>query len=431
MTTDKTLQRACGPQKWRISTLRNIEVSDTVTKKISTSIEKGKKCDPLPTLREQCVLESNTKIIKYMRGVREVVTRLRESLGLINEEIKSLLLCKDALERAFEHVRKDIRLNKDTIELRTARPRREKQKDQADRLLLREKQELLSIKKTHEASLRAAQKQLAELNASRKRLSEVLLERNQVVDFLAEHAKNGKKERAQSTLKTERRYVKEEDEEEIAPEIIPLIDTPEAIEADKVSADAREKSDRIRAQIKKTIGDCYQKQKIAHDNVNAGLIKKVAETVSLEQQLDIARGKNRAAIHRQQRHQDLTKTAKGYADGPEAVEDITTREKVTRPYVRVFQRHPATELSEMQKVMRASTTLGMSVEESMRNLQLLKQAKERLNADLKDKRAATSTDTALVRLRRRRANHRWVLDNLPAANSILTDSITPWYDTHK
>ena len=63
---------------------------------------------------------------------------------------------------------------------------------------------------------------------------------------------------------------------------------------------------------------------------------------------------------------------------------------MTRPYVRVFQRHPATELPEMQKVMRASTTLGMSVEESMKNLQLLKQAKERLNADLKDKRAATS-----------------------------------------
>merc|ERR1712227_1161887 len=107
--------RSCGPQKWRISTLENIDTSDVITKKINASIEKGKKMDPLPTLREQCVLESNTKIIKYMRGVREVVTRLRDSLGLINEEIKSLLLAKDALERAFEHVRKDIRLNKDTI----------------------------------------------------------------------------------------------------------------------------------------------------------------------------------------------------------------------------------------------------------------------------------------------------------------------------
>jgi len=424
--------RNCGPNKWRMTTLETIEASDTITKRINTSIEDGKKCDPLPTLREQCVLESNTKIIKYMRGVREVVTRLRESLGLINEEIKSLLLCKDALERAFEHVRKDIRLNKDTIELRTARPRREKQKDQADRLLGHEKHELLSIKQILETKLRQSQKQLSELKAARKRLNEVLLERNQVVDFLAEHANNGKKKRAQSQ-QTERRYAKKECEEteEFAPEIIPLIDTPEAQEADKVSANAREKSDRLRANIKKTVGDCYMRQQSAHDNVNAGLIKKVAETVSLEQQLDIARGKNRASIHRQTRHHDLTKTAKGYADGPEAVEDITTREHVTRPYVRVYQRHPCTELTEVQKIMRASTSLGMSVEESQLNLKLLRNAKMKLNADLKDKRAATATDTALVRLRRRRANHRWVLDNLPAANSIVTGSITPWYDTHK
>lgn len=120
------------------------------------------------------------------------------------------------------------------------------------------------------------------------------------------------------------------------------------------------------------------------------MIKKVAETVSLEQQLDIARGQNRAAIHRQKRHQDLTKTAKGYADGPEAVEDITTRENVIRPYVRVYQRHPATELTEVQKIMRASTNLGVSIEDSQRHIQMLKQAKERLNADLKDKRAATA-----------------------------------------
>jgi len=425
--------RNCGPQKWRITTLQNIDASDAITKKITASIEKGKKVDPLPTLREQCVLESNTKIIKYMRGVREVVTRLRESLVLINEEIKSLLLAKDALERAYEHVRKDIRLNKDTIELRTVRPRREKQRDQADRLLLKEKQELLSIKQTLEASLRESQKQLFELKAARKRLNEVLLERNQVLEFLAEHANNGKKQRAQTTQPSDRRSVKDEtdDQEEFPPEIMPLIDTPEAVEADKVTADARQKSDKLRGQIKKTIGDCYMRQKAAHDNVNNGLIKKVAETVALEQQIDIARGKNRAATHRQQRHQDLTRTARGYADGPEAVEEITTRENFTRPYVRVYQRHPATELTEVQKIMRASTSLGMSVEESQRNLYLLKEAKEKLNADLKDKRAASATDTALVRLRRRRANHRWVLNNSPAAKPIVKASITPWYDTHK
>ena len=56
-------------------------------------------------------------------------------------------------------------------------------------------QELHSIKQTHEASLRVAQRQLAELNSARTRLNAVLLERNQVIDFLAEHAKNSKLQR--------------------------------------------------------------------------------------------------------------------------------------------------------------------------------------------------------------------------------------------
>jgi len=45
--------RNCGPNKWRMTTLETIEASDTITKRINTSIEDGKKCDPLPTLREQ------------------------------------------------------------------------------------------------------------------------------------------------------------------------------------------------------------------------------------------------------------------------------------------------------------------------------------------------------------------------------------------
>jgi hypothetical protein len=49
---------------------------------------------------------------------------------------------------------------------------------------------------------------------------------------------------------------------------------------------------------------------IAHENVNSGLIMKVSETVHLEQQLDIARGENRATIHRLTRHKNLTMTAK-------------------------------------------------------------------------------------------------------------------------
>ena len=46
--------------------------------------------------------------------------------------------------------------------------------------------------------------------------------------------------------------------------------------------------------------------------------------------------------------------------------------------------------------MRASSALGMSVEESHRNLQLLRDAKKALNADLKDKRAASAVSVFLI-----------------------------------
>jgi len=420
----------CGPQKWKMSTLENIDSSNQIMKKSVRSIEKGKRVDPLPTLREQCVLESNTKIIKYMRGVRAVVVRLRESLGLINEETKSLILCKDALQRAFEHARKDIRLNKDTMELRKNRPRRETEQDQADILLLKEKQELLNIKKIHESSLRDAQRQLQDLNYARTRLNDVLLERNQVVDFMAEHVNNGRKPTKVQRRQIDTRVKEDEGDLTFPPEIQPLIDTPEAIAADELSLESRTESARLRQQIKKSIQDCYTRQKNAHEDVNNGLVTKVAETVALEQQLDLARGKNRTAIHRQDRHKFLTEVSRGYASGPEAKEQITTRESFTRPVVRVFHRHPSTDLTEVQKIMRASSALGMSVEESHRNLQLLRDAKKALNADLKDKRAASATDTALIRLRRRRANHRWVLDGTPADKSIIEAAVTPWKDSN-
>ena len=50
-----------------------------------------------------------------------------------------------------------------------------------------------------------------------------------------------------------------------------------------------------------------------------------------------------------------------------------------------------------------------SMEETRRNMALLKLAGKRLNHDIKDKRSASEVDANIVRLRRRKANHRWVL----------------------
>ena len=45
-----------------------------------------------------------------------------------------------------------------------------------------------------------------------------------------------------------------------------------------------------------------------------------------------------------------------------------------------------------------------------KNLMLLKLAQKGLQADMRDKKMAADIDSSIVRLRRQRANHRWVLD---------------------
>lgn len=58
--------------------------------------------------------------------------------------------------------------------------------------------------------------------------------------------------------------------------------------------------------------------------------------------------------------------------------------------------------------------LSQSLKATSRNVALLHLARLRLSDDMRDKRVASSIDSAIVRLRRRRSNYRWVMegDNL-------------------
>lgn len=71
----------------------------------------------------------------------------------------------------------------------------------------------------------------------------------------------------------------------------------------------------------------------------------------LQQHLQVNHGENRAAIHRSQRHYDVTEKAQGYSLGAVAYNDVTSREKIDRPLIKVFQRHPGTQLPEAQNLI--------------------------------------------------------------------------------
>ena len=115
-----------GPESWRNNTLKGIKLSQTIVQKSDKNCDIGRSMDPLPHLRDTVAQLSNEEIHRYTREVRGVVAKLRESLLETNEEIKSLTRGREALEKALEHTRKDLHLNKDSHENRLSRPTRER-----------------------------------------------------------------------------------------------------------------------------------------------------------------------------------------------------------------------------------------------------------------------------------------------------------------
>ena len=115
-----------GPASWRSNTLKEIKLSQNVVNRSDRACDMGRCMDPLPHLRDTVGQLSNDEAHKYFRQTRGIVCLLRESLLETNEEIKVLTRGKEALEKALEHRRKDLKLNQDSQQMRQSRPAREK-----------------------------------------------------------------------------------------------------------------------------------------------------------------------------------------------------------------------------------------------------------------------------------------------------------------
>lgn len=400
-----------GPDCWRDATTKNIKVSQNVMQKSDKGTDLGKQLDPLPTLRDNCAQQSNAKVHSYVRQTRLVVVKLRDSLLETNEEIKSLLRGKEALEKNLEHIRKDILLNKQSVTIRRSRPTRERDSDGADDLLNKERLCLLRIKGTLEGELRATQKQLQILASARRRLSNTLMERNRVLDLITHAVSSARPASGRTSVKEEASGRAPSAEPPETPEPDPIGPyTPESAEAVHSASDARASSASLRREIRSTIDRCVSEQKNMHLTVNNSMTQRIAETITLTQHLQVNHGENRAAIHRSQRHYDLTDRAQGYTLGPVAYNDLTSREKLDRPLVKVYQRHPGSQLPEAHNLIEGNVGLMQSLKATSRNIALLHLARLRLSDDIRDKKVATGIDSAIVRLRRRRSNYRWVME---------------------
>lgn len=59
--------------------------------------------------------------------------------------------------------------------------------------------------------------------------------------------------------------------------------------------------------------------------------------------------------------------------------------------------------------MQATEVYQNSMDTTMKNMALIKLAHKSLKADIMDKRKAAFLDSDVIRLRKRKVNHRWVL----------------------
>ena len=113
-------------EKWKESTIRSIKVAQTLVARAENDLDDAIGRDPLPSLRDRCVRETNRRIQEYARSVRAVVVRLRQSFVAVNEEMKSMNRMKEHLYRSLNATRRLININLQSVQVRQERPMREK-----------------------------------------------------------------------------------------------------------------------------------------------------------------------------------------------------------------------------------------------------------------------------------------------------------------
>ncbi|XP_068180517.1 tektin-like protein 1 [Antennarius striatus] len=350
---------------------------------------------PATALRDQCARASTAVATDYMRRVREVEARLRRQAGRVREEATKLERERGHLERMLHSLRAGLTINRRSSEVRTRRPSAaETDRDGADYLLLYERRELDRLKQDLEGTLRNTFTQLEALGQSSKRLLDGARERGRVLELMPRSGSAGRRKPCTAGTFAE------------ADPISPF--TPDCKQALESSAVTVNQSQLLREDIRRMLTGAVVRQKSLHETVNDGLVKKIAETVSLQQDLTVTSANMRQAMFRKQREINCIHHSHGILQGPESCSDLLAREKLHRPLVQVYQRHPGTQLPEAFHLIQGSALLKQSFLSSEDELARLRRTNLQLQDDKHSKSTAAQVDEAIVRMRRQNVDKRAV-----------------------
>lgn len=114
----------------------------------------------------------------------------------------------------------------------------------------------------------------------------------------------------------------------------------------------------------------------------------------------------RQAMFRKQREINCIRHSHDRVQGPEYSGDILSREKLNRPLVQVYQRHPGTQLPEAAHLIQGSAVLRRCLMSSEGELARLQRAFLQMLDDQHGKTAAAQVDAAVVRMRRQQVDVR-------------------------
>ncbi|XP_059194871.1 coiled-coil domain-containing protein 105 [Centropristis striata] len=346
---------------------------------------------PPTSLREQCAGASVAVAGEYMRRVREVEARLRRQAGRVTQEGIKLERERGHLERMLRSLRSHLTVNRRSSDGRTRRPpTAETERDGADYLLLCEKRELAQLKQELEGALRNTLTQLQALGQSSRQLLDCASERARVLELLPHSASAGGHTGALSFTK--------------ADPVSPF--TPECKQVLESSTVTVNQSQLLRENIRQMLASAITRQKAVHRTVNDGLVKKIAETISLQQRLTLMSAATRQAMFRKQREINCIRHSHDRVQGPEYSGDILSREKLNRPLVQVYHRHPGTQLPEAAHLIQGSAVLRRCLTSSEGELTRLQRACLQLLDDQHSKTAAAQVDAAVVRMRRQQVDKR-------------------------
>uniref|UniRef100_A0A3Q3LMA3 Tektin like 1 n=1 Tax=Mastacembelus armatus TaxID=205130 RepID=A0A3Q3LMA3_9TELE len=344
---------------------------------------------PPTSLRERCAGASVAVAGEYMRRVREVEGQLRRLAGRVTQEGIKLQRERGHLEKMLHSIRTDLNINSRSSEGRTRRPSTaETERDGADYLLSCERRELTELKQDLEGALRNTLIQLQALGQSSKQLRDCASERARVLELLPHSGSAGGHGTAQT--KTD--------------PVSPF--TPECKQILESSTLAVNQSQLLRENIRQILTSAIARQKTARRAVNDSLVKKIAETIDLQQNLTLMSAATRQAMFRKQREVNCIRHSHDRAQGPEYSGDILAREKLNRPLVQVYQRHPGTQLPEAALLIQGSALLRRCLMSSEDELVRLQHTCLQLMDDLLGKRAAAQVDAGVIRMRRQQVDRR-------------------------